>query len=239
MTSFLLVGPRARATGVGRKELLGAPGKIFRGSSVLRRHSVDFTVARGAEYFNRGQIGRFDLKRITLGGVLPLAVAICFALGLAAPENASAHWWGNWHWNRSGSAFGIGIQNSCAYSAECDAAISDINRNLAPVWLVRRGYHTSISVYDGYFGKTGWGGLAQLTSVSGSHIVHAHSMFNRSYPPSSRLYVQGVQCQEIGHTIGLDHSNTSDCMGLGYYSYNRFYMGPHNSSDIWNFYRYH
>lgn len=51
--------------------------------------------------------------------------------------------------------------------------------------------------------------------------------------------VQGIFCQEIAHTWGLDHSATNDCMGYGYYYNNTYYYGPHNDSDFTNMYPYH
>jgi hypothetical protein len=72
-----------------------------------------------------------------------------------------------------------------------------------------------VHVFDGNYGANGWAGLASLESVSGSHILHAHARINYYYSMSSG-YKQGVFCQEVGHTFGLDHSNTGSCMGLGY-----------------------
>ena len=55
----------------------------------------------------------------------------------------------------------------------------------------------------------------------------------------SSNYIQGVYCQEVFHTYGFDHSDTGDCMGLGYFASGTDYYGPHNNTDFYNRYRFH
>ncbi len=68
-----------------------------------------------------------------------------------------------------------------------------------------------------FYGSTGWLGLATLDSLSGCHVIKASSLLNRSYLDSSSYSstnVSHVACQEIGHTFGLNHnqSSTTTCM---------------------------
>ena len=67
------------------------------------------------------------------------------------------------------------------------------------------------------------------------HILHGHAELNYYYSMTSE-FKQGAFCQEFGHLLGLDHSDTGDCMGLGYYSSTNYYTGPHNWDDI--YYKY-
>ncbi|HEV2844037.1 MAG TPA: hypothetical protein VG477_04255, partial [Thermoanaerobaculia bacterium] len=65
-------------------------------------------------------------------------------------------------------------------------------------------------------GNTGWGGLATITSYSGCTIRRATSQLNTYYSWTTNA-ARGVQCQEVGHGFGLDHSNDGGCMGGGYW----------------------
>ncbi|UUY02312.1 hypothetical protein LRS13_16550 [Svornostia abyssi] len=80
----------------------------------------------------------------------------------------------------------------------------------SPVFPYVSDFWTSrLSMFDGYFGATGWAGLATPNSCpSGSTFLQ----FNMSYM-ASRSWDQrrGVACHEIGHAIGLAHAGGS-CM---------------------------
>ena len=167
-------------------------------------------------------------------------VGIAVVIGLLAANIgiASAHRWGSWHWNKTGSQIVIQSYIYGGTQAQAEAARVDAWNKISILYNYRVNYHTDVSVFDGNFGATGWIGLASIESYSGSHILHGHARLNTYYSASS-LYRQGVYCQEVFHTYGFDHSNTGDCMGLGYYSSTNYYMGPHNNTDFYNLYRYH
>ena len=157
---------------------------------------------------------------------------------------ASAHNWASWHWDKSGSQIVIQSYIYGSTAAQAEAARVDGWNKIGILYNYRVNYHTDVSVFDGNFGATGWAGLASIESSawdwgswSYSHITHAHARYNTYYGGSAG-YIQGVYCQEVFHTYGFDHSNTGDCMGLGYYNY-IFYYGAHNNSDFYNRYRYH
>ena len=193
--------------------------------------------------------GRLFGRRVLL---LPLVVAVAVVSGLLIAGTASAHQWSCWHWHRGGSAVYIYSYNQTSTYWPSEYARRDIHYRPHPVYLTPVGYHTDQSFLDGYFGATGWVGLAQIMNYSGCHILHAHATLNRSYGYSSAAS-QGVQCQEIAHTLGLQHNSLGDCMGLGYYasSNGRYcfgttgstpncdYSNSHEAQDLYNMYRYH
>lgn len=168
---------------------------------------------------------RTGLKLIALVGLL-----IANALAGSA---ALAHQWGSWHWNRYGSTVTINIYNTATYRTEANRAISDWDSNTL-LSLPQVNSHTDISNFDGNYGNTGWGGIAEIINYSGSHITHGHSRLNYYYSYSS-TQKQGVFCQELGHLFGLTHSNDG-CMGMGYYN-SLYYTVQHNWTDISNMYR--
>ncbi len=156
------------------------------------------------------------------------------ALTIAAPNSSFSHdWYCNsvgsgpyaWHWNRT-APLTIEVNNNAANWNDADNARADWDGS-ATIWLdlPSVNYHTEISVFDGWYGDTGWAGKAELIETSNPcHIVHGHAKYNTYYSGSSE-YKQG-------HLFGLDHINTGDCMGLGYYSSTWYYVGDHNVDDI-------
>jgi len=168
----------------------------------------------------------------------PAGIVVVIALLALNVGFASAHRWGSWHWNKTGSQIVIQSYIYGGTQTQAEAARVDAWNKIGILYNYRVNYHTDVSVFDGNFGNTGWVGLASIESYSGSHILHAHARLNTYYSRTS-LYRQGVYCQEVFHTYGFDHSNTGDCMGLGYYSSTNYYMGAHNNTDFYNLYRYH
>ena len=178
------------------------------------------------------------------GSTLTLATVTMTILFAANVYVASAHQWGRYHWHKSGSA--IVIQNFIygGTQAPAEAARQDGWNKIAILYNYRTSYHTDISVFDGNFGNTGWGGLASLENLDwdwGSfwwnHIAHAHARYNTFYG-NTPADIQGVYCQEIAHGWGFDHSNTGDCMGKGYFNNINVY-GSHNNADFNAMYRNH
>jgi len=161
-------------------------------------------------------------KRLILFGLAGLLVLPW----LDAP--ASAHNWGCWRQpNRT-----VLVYNSAANRTQAAAALSEWSADTI-LNISNRTSHTEVSVYDGNYGATGWGGLASIESSSGCNITHGHATLNTYYSYTSNGK-RGVFCQEVGHLFGLQHSNDGGCMGGGYYydintNYN---VVSHNISDI-------
>ncbi|MCI0397410.1 MAG: hypothetical protein L0332_29445 [Chloroflexi bacterium] len=175
---------------------------------------------------------RRSVRVISLAIALML-LAVSLSGGIAFGHNWSCGSFG-WHWNRNGSSVTIGVYNTATYYNEANAARNDWSVNTI-LYLPNRTSHTDISVFDGNYGNTGWGGLAEIINYSGCHISHGHARLNYYYNYSS-ADKRGIFCQEIGHLFGLDHSNDG-CMGKGYYN-NSNVTVQHNWNDIYNKYRY-
>lgn len=162
------------------------------------------------------------------------ALAVFVVLGVFANVGvATAHNWWSWHWH-SGSSIKVWVGSY--KSAESNAALNDWDSH-TDVNFPRSSSHTEMSVFAGNYGATGWGGLASIESYSFdwwhkwnySKIKHCHARYN-SYYGGSSADVRGIQCQEIGHCLGLGHSDHG-CMGKGYYN-NSNVTVSHNRSDI-------
>jgi Putative peptidase family len=163
------------------------------------------------------------------------AVLLGAVIVLLGANIAVAHDW--WFWHQHKRTLGINITAANAVSAE--AARADWSAGYNVMILPSVAHHSDISVLDGDYGDTGWGGLAEvITYFNHCHefdalgacaqsfpgITHAHVRLNTFYdwgtPPvagSANDAKRGVFCQEIGHALGLDHS-PDGCMGKGYFA---------------------
>jgi hypothetical protein len=186
-----------------------------------------------------------------------LALTVLPDLGF---KQAEAHNWGSWHWDRGGSQINMYIWDQtggCGNGGTAtNDALYDIYYNPHPIWVYCVGSHTDISLWEQYEPGAWYCGLAEVWSpwYGGSHIDHGHARMNTACTSGSGLsgkfFKQGVECQEVTHTLGFDHSDVGDCMGLSYYggSNGRYYYGvggpyrydwDHQSADIYYRYRYH
>ena len=156
-------------------------------------------------------------------------VAGIFLIAGLVGSAAQAHQWGCW----SQADRNVRIRNT---ASNASAAVSDWNSmtilNLSSVSSGEETY-----VFNANSGNTGWGGLARITNASGCTILRATAQLNTYYSWSANA-ARGVQCQEVGHTFGLDHSNDGGCMGGGYwYSIETAYRPvSHNVNDIGSIY---
>jgi len=187
----------------------------------------------------------FVLAAVALGLVLVLGVV-----------GVGAHQWDSYKWPRAGSAVYMYINDQtggCGTSGTpTNDALYDIYYNPHPIYFSCVGYSTDINVFRTYEPGAPYCGLAQIWTA-GTAITHGTARWNTACQSGSGLsgkgYQQGIYCQEIMHTLGLQHSNTYDCMGLSYYSTSngRYYVGntgpyvydwDHQSSDLYYLYRY-
>ncbi len=187
----------------------------------------------------------FRRVKLMIGPFLALVLLVS-NLYVFQAHNASAHNWGSYHWDRSGSYVPVYDYN---YSSGADwqwaeNARQNMWNNVSPLYLYQSCCsHTDMSVFDGNSGNTGWVGLSNLVNLDWDwgcwcydHISHSHAQFNTYYGYSGAS-IQGVYCQEIWHGLGFDHDNQGDCMSLGYYAGGTNYLGGHNVGDFLNKYR--
>lgn len=78
------------------------------------------------------------------------------------------------------------------------------------------GTDDQINSFNGFYGSTGWLGLAEIQAWSGWTIIYGRTLLNQSYLDSgySRTNKKHVACQEVGHMFGLDHNRgeSNTCM---------------------------
>lgn len=158
-------------------------------------------------------------RRLAVGGM-------AFLTGLFAAQPAAAYLpqslYG-WHWARTGKLMiQLGDNVDPTWDPYVKAAADRWSAGLPNIdFYEQPGLTTpstcgavfgTVQVRNGNYGATGWLGYAYLW-VSGSFIVQATVKLNEYYfsqpQYNTAAWRQLVACQEIGHTLGLGHIDTS------------------------------
>lgn len=145
---------------------------------------------------------------------------VVLVLGTTATAIAS-HRWGCWkyadyyiYWYNGASGDYYNIYNeeartdSNAWSPYTDITLASVSA---------AGSTDHANAYNGYYGNTGWLGLASIISYSGCTVKNGRAQLNQTYLDNgsySRTNKKHVACQEVGHLFGLGHNQGSSttCM---------------------------
>ncbi|MDO8584690.1 MAG: hypothetical protein Q7R85_01035 [bacterium] len=156
-----------------------------------------------------------SLRKITITAGLLLAVGI-----VTSVANAT-HSWNGFHWGRTANPFTLqlGDNMSSTWDAYLGTAATNWSASNVLDTVVVSGKtkprvckptNGRVEVCNERYGANGWLGIAQVW-VSGEHIVQGAVKMNDSYFRTSTYNTPAwknlVVCQEIGHTLGLDHQD--------------------------------
>ena len=149
-----------------------------------------------------------------------LAFASAAAAAFFVTPAAADHSWGGYHWARTSNPFTLKVGDNVSTewktylgTTTSDWSQSDVvdmakvagstNRNC-------RAVKGTVQVCNAAYGMNGWLGVAQIW-LTGSHITQATTKLNDSYFKSATYNTPAwrnlVSCQEVGHTLGLDHQD--------------------------------
>ena len=149
-----------------------------------------------------------------------VALVAVFALAGVGTVFAT-HSWNGYHWARTSNPFTLklGDNVSGAWDAVLAVASSDwsasdvLNTAIVATQSNKSCRATSgrVEVCNRTYGGNGWLGLAQVWVYANGHIAQGTVKLNDTYfntstynNPQEKLH---VMCQEIGHTLGLDHQS--------------------------------
>jgi len=131
------------------------------------------------------------------------------------------HSWGGYHWARTSNPFtlDLGVNMPPWWHPYVGKASLDWNvSSVLDTTPVQGGTNATacnptsgrVEVCVSFYGNTGWLGLAQVW-LSGLHIVQGVVKINDTYfhqrHYNTNAWRQLVMCQEVGHTLGLDHQD--------------------------------
>ncbi len=154
-------------------------------------------------------------------------VGAVVALVVSFPAAVSAsHSWNGYHWARVNNPFTLkaGDNVSGLWDSMLNTALSDWSKStVLDMSKVAGGTKPKscrptsgrVEVCSASYGNSGWLGLAQIWITGGTHITQGivknndYYFGSSTYTYNNTAEMQHVICQEIGHTLGLDHQSTS------------------------------
>lgn len=174
------------------------------------------------------------------------------------------HSWGGYHWARTSNPFTLKLgdnlsSNWDSYLATTSAdwsSSSVLDTSVVPGTTNPRTCKAAsgrVEVCNNRYGNNGWLGIAQIW-LSGNHITKGVTKLNDTYfntpTYNTPAWKNLVMCQEVGHTLGLDHqdeifanTNLGTCMdytddpnGLLKTQLNNEHPNQHDYDELINIY---
>ena len=149
-----------------------------------------------------------------------MAVAVVLAVTLGTAAYAS-HSWGSYHWARTANPFTLKLGDNMSAAWDAHLAVASVDWSASSVLdttVVSGGTNPKrckavsgrVEVCNSKYGNNGWLGIAQIWA-SGNHITKGAVKLNDFYfnmpTYNTPAWRQFVICQEVGHTLGLDHQD--------------------------------
>lgn len=155
-------------------------------------------------------------SKISFKKIVPAVIVF----GLAATVVFATHSWGSYHWARTSNPFTLklgdnvsNVWDSYLATASSDWSQSNVLDATVVVGSSKgncRPTSGRVEACSKSYGFNGWLGLA-IIWIKDGHIVQGTVKVNDSYFNTSTYNTTGwrslVMCQEIGHTLGLDHQD--------------------------------
>lgn len=151
----------------------------------------------------------------------PVVFLILFALAAFPTVTSANHSWGGYHWARTSNPFTLklGDNVSSAWDAYLGTTSSDWSLSAVLDTTIVAGRANPkncratsgrVEVCNSTYGNNGWLGVAQIWA-SGGHITQGAVKLNDTYFKTATYNTPAwrnlVMCQEVGHTLGLDHQD--------------------------------
>lgn len=149
-----------------------------------------------------------------------LSVFILLLVVFSSPVSAN-HSWGGYHWARIANPFTLKLGDNLSsnwdpFLATASAGWSDSTVLDTTIVTGQGGKNCKatagrVEVCNRKYGNNGWLGIAQIWISGGEHITYGVTKMNDTYF-NTRTYnttpwKNMVMCQEVGHTLGLDHQD--------------------------------
>lgn len=163
-----------------------------------------------------------NLININKSKIFKIAAASAIALSAMATVVYATHSWGPYHWARVSNPFTLKLGDNLTTSAwdeSLGTASSDwsVSKVLDTTVVAGNGGSSCratsgrVEVCNKKYGNNGWLGIAQIWITTGNHIAKGTVKVNDTYfntgTYNTPAWKNLVMCQEVGHTLGLDHQD--------------------------------
>ena len=152
--------------------------------------------------------------------VILVAAAALVAAGIFSSIAYATHSWGSYHWMRTANPFNLKLGDNVSTvwdgyltTASTEWSVSSILDTTIVAGAAKRNCGPTkgrVEVCNKTYGNNGWLGVASIW-VSGSHITQGTVKVNDTYFNTAYYNTPAwrnlVMCQEVGHTLGLDHQD--------------------------------
>ncbi len=150
-----------------------------------------------------------------------IPISIFLVLVSLVPTALANHSWGSYHWASTSNPFTLKLGDNLSsnwdsylVTTASDWTVSSVlDTTIVPGNTTgRRCRPTSgrVEVCNSSYGSNGWLGIAQIW-ISGNHITQGTTKVNDTYFNTAKYNTPAwrnlVLCQEVGHTLGLDHQD--------------------------------
>ena len=156
--------------------------------------------------------------------------AATLAIGLIAVAAGATHSWGGYHWARTQNPFTLKLGDNVSSAWDSYLVTTAADWSASTVLDTTkvagstnpkncRAVAGRVEVCNSKYGNNGWLGVASIWA-SGTHITQGTVKVNDTYFNTARYNTPAwrnlVMCQEVGHTLGLDHQDENfDNAALG------------------------
>lgn len=146
-----------------------------------------------------------------------------FLFAAFLPLAQAGHSWNGYHWARTANPFTLKLGDNVSPAWDSYLATTSSDWSISAVLDTTivagqanpkncRPTAGKVQVCNSTYGNTGWLGVAQIWA-SGSHITQGTVKVNDTYFNTATYNTPAwrnlVMCQEVGHTLGLDHQDTN------------------------------
>jgi len=158
------------------------------------------------------------MHRNTIAASAALALTV---IGAMAPSANATHSWSSYHWARTSNPFTLklGDNVTSVWDSYLSTTSTDWTKSTVLDTTIVPGSTTPkkcaatagmVQVCTAAYGQRGWLGIASI-NINGSHITQGTVKVNDTYFSTAKYNTPAwrnlVMCQEVGHTLGLDHQD--------------------------------
>lgn len=153
--------------------------------------------------------------------IIASSAVLALSLSLVGGVAFATHSWGGYHWARTSNPFTLKLGDNVSSTWDSYLGTASLDWSLSTVLDATivagqgrtncRATKGRVEVCNKKYGNNGWLGIAQVWINGTGHITQGTVKMNDTYFNTASYNTPAwknlVMCQEVGHTLGLDHQD--------------------------------